>query len=69
MQATSDVIFEAALKLPEAERLTLASRLLATIPEETVSPSVDDPALVDELDRRFAAREGSIAWSELRAEN
>jgi hypothetical protein len=30
--------------------------------------SVDDPLLGEELERRFADRDGGISWSELRAE-
>lgn len=69
MQATSETIIEAALKLPENERLTLVSRLLETMPADDSSLSLDDAALIEELDRRFADREGSVTWSELQAEN
>jgi putative addiction module component (TIGR02574 family) len=69
MQATPEVIYEAALKLPEGERLTLVSRLLETMPAEDSCLSLDDESLAGELDRRFADREGSVTWPELRAEN
>jgi hypothetical protein len=69
MQPTSEMIFEAALGLPESERLTLVSRLLETMPAGDSSVSLDDPSLVEELDRRFADCDGSIEWSDLRAEN
>ena len=69
MQATSEAIIEAALKLPENERLTLVSRLLETMPDEDSSIALDDASLIEELDRRFADREGSVTWSELQAEN
>ena len=69
MQQTSEMIFEAALELPESERLTIVSRLLETMPPEDSSASLDDPSLIEELDRRFADREGSVTWPELRAEN
>jgi hypothetical protein len=68
MQTSSDAIFQEALLLPESERLTLVSRLLETMPGEDTSASLDDASLVEELDRRFADREGSIPWSDLRAE-
>ena len=61
-----EAIFEAALKLPENERLTLVSRLLETIPDEPAGLSVDDPDLIAELDRRMADREGATPWRELR---
>ena len=68
MQATSEVILEAAMKLPETERLALVSRLLETLPAEDSCLSVDDPSLLEELDHRFEDREGSVSWSELRDE-
>ena len=68
MQLPAEAVLEAALGLPENERLTLASRLLETIPVDDSALSLDDDSLVEELDRRFADREGSIEWSALRAE-
>jgi hypothetical protein len=68
MQPTSDSILAAALQLPEAERLTVVSRLLETMSDAEFATSLDDPNLPDDLDRRFADREGSVPWSELRAE-
>ncbi len=68
MQTTSEAIFQAALKLPENERLALAAQLLDTMPQDDPSIALDDPSFVEELDRRFADREGSITWTELRAE-
>ena len=68
MQLTPEAILDAALHLTESERLTLVSRLLETVPAEDFAVSVDDPALADELDRRFADREGSVTWPDLRAE-
>jgi hypothetical protein len=69
MPLPSEAVFEAALALPENERLALVSRLLETTPAEDSALSLDDDSLVEELDRRFADRAGSIEWSDLRAEN
>ncbi len=69
MHLPSETVFEAALELSESERLALVSRLLETIPVEDSAISLDDDNLVEELDRRFADREGSVEWSALRAEN
>lgn len=70
MLPASDAIYVEAMKLPEDERLTLVSRLMETMPADDGSAlSLDDPSLIEELDRRFADREGSIAWSDLRAES
>jgi hypothetical protein len=68
MNQSADSILEAAMTLPEKERITLASRLLESVPSDDVTISVDDPSLIEELDHRFADRAGSIPWSELRAE-
>lgn len=68
MQPASSELFDAALKLPEDERLILASRLLETVPDEPCGLSLDDPDLVEELKRRSADREGAIPWSQMRDE-
>jgi hypothetical protein len=68
MQSPSEAVFEAALKLPESERLTLVSRLLETMPPEDATISLDDASLAEELEHRFADREGSVPWSDLQAE-
>jgi hypothetical protein len=64
MQLNADTIFEAAMNLPENERLDLASRLLDTIPPGTTSS--DDPEFIAELDRRFNDGGATISWSEIR---
>jgi hypothetical protein len=68
MRLSSETVLEAALGLPEKERLALASRLLETIPVEDFAISLDDDSLLEELERRFADREGEVDWTELRAE-
>lgn len=68
MQWPAETVLEAALALPEKERLALASRLLETIPVDDRGISVDDDSFLEELEQRFADREGEVDWSELRAE-
>jgi putative addiction module component (TIGR02574 family) len=68
MQANPEAILDAALRLPEDERLALVSRLLDTLPPEDITLAVDDPLLADELNRRYADSEGAIGWSDLKAE-
>lgn len=68
MQLPTESVFEAALGLPENERLALVSRLLETIPVDDSAVSLDDDSLLEELDRRFADHEGAVDWSDLRAE-
>jgi putative addiction module component (TIGR02574 family) len=68
MQTNPEAILDAALLLPEHERLTLVSRLLETLPIEDSVLSLDDAQLAEELDRRYADSKGAIPWPELKAE-
>jgi hypothetical protein len=68
MQLTADSIFEAASKLPEGARLELVSRLMDTLPGPPNLLSLDDPNLIEDLDRRAADDSGSIPWSVLKNE-
>ena len=67
MSENANTLFEAAMQLPEAERLLLASQIMDTLPPEDVTCSIDDPDLLAELDRRFADPQGAVSWSELEA--
>ena len=67
MPADADAILSAALNLPEDVRLSLACKLLDSLPPEGTILSEDDPSLPEELDRRFSGREGLIPWSDLEA--
>ncbi|HHK41109.1 MAG TPA: hypothetical protein ENJ50_01720 [Planctomycetaceae bacterium] len=69
MSDNARVLYEAAIKLPEKERLLLVSRIMETLPAAVQIPSVDDEDLLAELDRRFSDSETTITWSELEAEN
>jgi putative addiction module component (TIGR02574 family) len=69
MQRPSEAVFEAAMALPERERLALVSRLLESMKADDAAISLDDDLLTEELDRRFADRDASVNWSDLRAEN
>lgn len=68
MQLTAESIFEAASKLPKNARLELVSRLMDTLPGPPNLLSLDDPNLIEELDRRSADDSGSIPWSVLKNE-
>jgi hypothetical protein len=63
-----ETVLAAAMELPEGERFALVARLLKTMPADDSALSLDDDAIVEELDRRFTDRDGSVPWSELRAE-
>jgi hypothetical protein len=58
-------ILDAALKLPEPERLLVASRLMDTLPPDLAELSVDDAEFLDELERRAVAPEPGVPVSDL----
>ena len=68
MRPNVAAIVEAALQLPEGDRLAIVSRLLETVPAETASLALDDPALIDELDGRLTDLSDSVPWVDLRAQ-
>lgn len=68
MHVDPDSIFQAALSLSESERFELATRLMATVPEDSITLSLDDENLEAELDRRSADQSEGIPWSTLRDE-
>jgi len=68
MSTDAEAIFTAALALNDSERLDLAARLLDTISDDTGGLSLDDPGLLEELQRRSADTTGAIPWSKLREE-
>jgi hypothetical protein len=71
MQANTETILQAALQLSEDERYALVSRIIETLPEPDCEAglSLDDPDLLEELDRRFADESDTIPWSQLRRES
>ena len=68
MPLETHTIFDAAMKLPDDERLLLASRIMDTLPPDDLTCSLDDADLLAELDRRFSDSQDAVAWSELEAE-
>ena len=65
MIASVAEILDAALKLPESERLLVASRLMDTLPADLAGLSVDDPKFLDELERRAVNPEPGVPVSKL----
>ena len=60
-----DEIIDAALKLPDAERLLIAVRLLDTLPDDGSDLLEDDTELIRELERRADDKETTIPTSDL----
>ncbi len=58
-------ILEAALGLPDDDRFQLVTQLLESFPYDSTGVSLDDPDLLEELDRRFADTEGAVSLSKL----
>ncbi len=58
-------ILKAALGLPEDDRFQLVTQLLESFPHDSFGVSLDDPDLLEELDRRFADAEGAVPLSKL----
>ena len=68
MSSDAEVLFNAAMKLSESDRLVLAERLLETVPEANDVPF--DTAWEAELERRSAEMDvlddAGIPWDQLR---
>ena len=68
MKPETQALFDAALALPEVERVLLVERLLESLPPET--DGLSDEELLAELERRRAEVEQGVAkpipWSEFR---
>ena len=66
MSSSPDEIIDAALKLPESDRLLIAARLLDTLPDDHPGLSEDDDAgFMNELERRAKDTGATIPVSEL----
>jgi hypothetical protein len=63
--SSANDIIDAALKLPESDRLLIATRLLETLPDDQPGLSEDDPGFMDELERRASDKEPTIPVSDL----
>ncbi len=68
MSTIGDEILQAALQLPEGDRLAIVHRLLETLPEDLPGLPVDDPEFAAELERRSGDWDGAVAWEHLRGE-
>ena len=70
MSSHTESIYQAALALPDAERLMLVERLMETLPPSEDDLSEDE--FIAELDRRFAEIQkdptAGIPWSEIERE-
>ena len=65
MHRDPDSILHDALKLSDAERLTLVNQLLESLPEESLA-IFEDQQFQAEMDRRSAEESEPIPWSQIR---
>lgn len=61
----AEEILDAALKLSDSERLLIATRLLDTLPTETIEYSDDDPEFLAELECRASDPSPRIPASDI----
>ena len=65
MASNPNEIIDAALQLPEADRLLIATRLLETLPDDCPGLLEDDAGFLDEIERRASDKDSTIPVSEL----
>lgn len=66
MMSPREELLKSAMALSEADRLLLATELLETVTEEQAGWSLDDPALLAELDRRANDGSPGVPWETVR---
>jgi len=66
MSISHEEILKSALLLPEADRMLLAKELLDSFDDSKISFSVDDPAFLQELERRANDPSPGIPWEEVK---
>jgi hypothetical protein len=67
MSNAAETVVQHALGLPESERWMVVTEILRSLPPD-FGLNMDDPHLIQELDRRCADLEGAVPWEELDAE-
>lgn len=68
MSADRESVLKAALQLEEGERLLLATELMDSVADQLPGWSLDDPAFLEELDRRSTDGTKGVPWDQIRAE-
>lgn len=65
MVTITEQLYQDALRLSEEDRLTLADRLLSSLPDRFDAIASDDVELHEEFLRRAGDREGAVSWDQL----
>jgi hypothetical protein len=68
MSTRAETLFDAALELSEADRLSLAAELIESVPQPPELSDFDDPAFLEEVRRRVAENDPGIPWEQVKAE-
>lgn len=66
MSISHEELLKSALSLPEADRILLATELLDSVDNSTTRLSVDDPAFLQELERRANDPSPGVPWEEVK---
>jgi len=66
MSISREEILKSALSLPEADRRLLSTELLDSFDDSKPGFSVDDPAFLQELERRANDPSPGILWEEVK---
>jgi len=66
MSISHEEILKSALSLSEADRMLLAKEILDSFDDSMTSFSVDDPAFLQELERRANDPSPGISWEEVK---
>jgi hypothetical protein len=68
MSTSRDAVLKAALELEEGERILLATELMDSVADGLPGWSIDDPAFLDELERRCSDGSAGVPWKQVKAE-
>lgn len=68
MSESRETVLKAALELEEGDRILLATQLMESVAENLPGWSVDDPELLEELERRSNDGSTAIPWDQVRDE-
>ncbi len=66
MSTSHDELLRSALSLPEGERILLATELMDSVAKSPAHLSTDDPAFLQELERRANDDSPAIPWEEVK---
>jgi putative addiction module component (TIGR02574 family) len=66
MSISHEEILKSVLSLPKADRIILATELLDSFDDSMPGLSVDNPAFLQELERRANDKSPGVSWEEVK---